>query len=140
MDQHKKYILSGLLLFFSLATTAQTPYLSVRLKMDSVKIFDHRYKIEMKFCDPVKTTERGDWFSPDTSKIDFASLKPGDINCKEYFESEKTYGEEKPVFNQFKHGSHNFAWEKILVFKIHDLSSRGWQAEMYVVVPMKYKS
>ena len=135
-----KIVILGFTALFSFTALAQTPYLSVLVKMDSAKAEGTRYKLEMKICEPKETTERGDWFSSDTSKIDFNSLKPGDIDCGEYFESEKPYQAKDPVFNQFKHGSHNFAWEKILVLKISNWSSRGWWPEMYIVMPVKYKS
>jgi hypothetical protein len=113
--------------------------------MDSLKVGFSKYKIEMKFCEPTKMTKRGDWFSHDTSKIDFSSLKSKDISCGEYFSSNEGLtqlsGEREEVgFNSYEFSGQVFAWEKILVFKISNWSSRGWWPEMYVVVPIKYKS
>jgi hypothetical protein len=79
-------LLFGLILLFNLPATAQSPHLSIWVKMDSVKAEGTRYKIEMKMCKPKKMTELGSWFSHDTSTIDFASLKVNDIDCVEYFD------------------------------------------------------
>lgn len=112
--------------------------------MDSAKAGFTRYKIEMKICKPKKMTERGNWFSHDTSRIDFASLKANDIDCGEYFDKgtpELISGpDEKPPFNRFEFSGQVFAWEQIYVFKISNWSSRGWWPEMYIVIPIKYKS
>ncbi len=123
---------------FHFSATAQSPYLSVFVKMDSVKSEDTWYKIEMKICEPKKMTKRGDVFSHDSSAIDFTSLQPGDIACQNYMQSEKI--NEKETYNQFRFGNHIFAWEKILVFRISNRSSRGWWPEMYIVLPVKHKS
>ncbi|NOT51314.1 MAG: hypothetical protein HOP10_08570 [Chitinophagaceae bacterium] len=133
-----RYFLLLSCIFLHCLAKTQTPYLSVKLKMDSVKAESSRYKIEMKVCEPKKLTERNNWFSNDTSKIDFASLLPGDITCQYYIESDKT--RDSSTFNQFKHGRHLFAWEKIIVFKISNASSRGWWPEMFIVVPVRYKA
>jgi hypothetical protein len=123
--------------------SAQSPYLSILVKMDSIKAASTRYKIEMKICAPKKMTERGGWFTHDTSKINFASLKAESIECGEYFENGMPTllsGEEEKKINQFEFANQVFAWENIFVFRISNASSRGWQPEMYVVMPMKYKS
>lgn len=127
-----------ILMLFHFSANAQSPYLSVFVKMDSAKAESTRYKIEMKICEPQKMSERGDWFTPDSSAIDFSSLKPGDISCEKYIETEKT--DESSIFNQFKFANQVFAWEKILVFKISNASSRGWWPEMYIVLPVRYKA
>ena len=112
--------------------------------MDSVKADFTRYKIEMKICKPKKMTKRGNWFSHDTSTIDFASLKANDIDCGEYFDKgigePLTYNREEITFNKFQFSGQSFAWEEIYIFRISNRSSRGWQPEMYIVMPMKYKS
>ena len=133
-----------IMILFTLTTTAQSPGLTINAIMDSTK-FDHAsYKIEMKICEPKKKTERGSWFSHDTSTIDFASLKAGDIDCGEYFDKGMptliSGKEEKPPFNKFQFSNQVFAWEQIYIFKISNRSSRGWWPEMYIVIPMKYKS
>lgn len=112
--------------------------------MDSAKAENTRYKIEMKICEPKKMTERGDWFTHDTSKIDFSLLRSEDINCDKYFDmgpgESQTYNKQGVPVNKFEFANQIFAWEKVLVFRISDWSSRGWHPEMYVVIPMKYKS
>jgi hypothetical protein len=112
----------------------QSPYLSVKAEMDSISSF--HYKIEMKICELKKPGERGDWFSHDTSAINFASLKVDDIICGDYFETDDP---QKPADN-FSFGNQVFAFEKILLFKITDVSHRNWIRPMYVVVPIKNKS
>jgi hypothetical protein len=112
--------------------------------MDSVTTGFKRYKIEMKMCQPKKTTERGDWFAHDTSAIDFETLKSDQLSCGKYFDKGSTKlisgKEESTPFNQFRYDNQLFAWEQILVFQISDWSSRGWHPPMYIVLPMKYKS
>ncbi len=139
-----KIVLLGFTTLLSLSAFTQTPYLSILLKMDSVKSEGTRYKIEMKICEPNKMTERGDWLTQDTSKIDFGSLKTNEIDCGEYSEKGKpdliSGDKEKPRYNQYEFSNQVFAWEKIFVFKISNQSSRGWIPEMYLVMPMKYKS
>jgi hypothetical protein len=67
-----------------------------------------------------------------------------DIDCGEYFDKGTPTlisGQEKELpFNRFEFSNQVFAWEKIFVFKISNRSSRGWWPEMYIVIPMKYKS
>ena len=111
--------------------------------MDSVKAGGKKYKFEMKFCEPKKRTEKGDWFTHDSSSVDFTSLKATGIDCGEYFDNgtpASIAGEEEKGFNRFKFSNQVFAWEKILVLKISDQSSRGWSPDMYIVMPIKYKS
>ncbi len=132
------------LFLLQLQMTAQSPYLSVMLKMDSAASEHREYMIEMKFCEPLKLSAKGNWFSQDTSAIDFSSLKSADISCAGYFDNglpEMITGEQRiQKINQFEFGNQVFAWEKILVFKISDASSRNWNPEMYIVMPVKYKS
>jgi len=139
-----KKLMVGLALLYPFTVTAQSPGLTINVLMDSIKADGIRYKIEMKICKPKKMTQRGDWFSHDTSIIDFASLKTNDIDCGEYFDKGTPIlisGEEKkPPFNQFEFSNQVFAWERIYIFRISNSSSRGWLPEMYVVLPIKYKS
>ena len=139
-----RFLLSVLIILFNISLAAQTPYLSILIKIDSVKAEGTRYKIEMNICEPKKMAERGDWFTHDTSKINFTSLKVSDIECGEYFDKGMptliSGDEEEKKINQFQFSNQVFAWEKIFVFKISNASSRGWMPEMYVVIPMKYKS
>jgi hypothetical protein len=135
------YFLFGIIHF---TLMAQSPQLTIKAVMDSVKAESIRYKIEMKICEPNKITERGgNIFSRDTSAIDFTSLKTNDIKCGKYSDNEMPTlisGEEEKKINQFKFSNQVFGWEKILVLKISNSSSRGWWPEMYIVMPIKYKS
>jgi hypothetical protein len=139
-----KSLMRGIALLFSVASTAQSPHLSILVEMDSATTNFARYKIEMKICKPGKMTERGSWFSHDTSTIDFASLKVNNIDCGEYFDKGMdeplNYDKEEIPFNKFEFSGQLFAWEKIFVFKISNWSSRAWWPEMYIVLPVKYKS
>lgn len=89
-------------------------------------------------------TKWTDWFSHDTTRIDFSLLKSNDIECGGYFDKGMptliSGPEEKPLFNQFQFSGQAFVWEEIYIFKISDPLSRGWNPEMYIVMPMKYKS
>lgn len=130
--------------FAQLSIAAQSPYLSFILKMDSTRSSGTRYKIEMKICEPEKMTKIGNWSSHEISKINFDSLKTKDIKCGEWFDKGlptliSGQEEEKPI-NQFEYGNQLFAWEHIFILSISNMSSRGWLPEMYVVMPMKYKS
>lgn len=124
--------------------TTQSPYLSILVKMDSLKSEGIRYKIEMKICEPTKMTKYSDWFSHDTSKINFNLLKANEIKCGDFFDKGlptliSGEEEEKPI-NQFEFGNQYFAWEHIFIFRISNMSSRGWMPGMFIVMPMKYKS
>ena len=137
-----KYLLPLFLTVTHLDASAQSPYLSVLVKMDSAGAQATRYKIEMKICE-VKKSERGGWFTHDTSNINFSTLKPGDVDCSEYFDKGMPTllsGEEDEEINRFQFSGQVFAWEHIFIYKISNMSSRGWMPEMFIVVPVKYKS
>jgi len=129
---------------FSLQAIAQSPGLTINVSMDSIEAGSIRYKIEMKLCEPLHKTDKGSWFSHDTSKIDFASIKPGEIDCGQYFDNGMptliSGQEEEPLINKFKFSNQVFAWEKIIVFRITNVSSRGLWPPMYIVMPIPYKS
>ena len=131
-------------LFMQLAASAQSPYLSFILKMDSAQSIGTRYKIEMKICEPKKKTEIGNWNSHEISKINFDSLKITEISCGNYFDKglpALPSGQEKEIsINQFEYGNQLFGWEHIFIFRISNMSTRGVIPSMYVVMPMKYKS
>jgi hypothetical protein len=133
-----------IILLLPTLSIAQSPGLTINIIMDSAKVDGTRFKIEMKMCKPKKMTERGDWFTHDTSTIDFAALKVNDIECRKYFDKgigePLTYDKEKVPFNKFIFSNQVFAWENIFVFRISDWSSQGWNPEMYIVIPIKYKS
>ena len=139
-----KYLLPILTLIIYADASAQSPGLTINVIMDSVKAEGTRYKIEMKICKPKKMTERGGWFTHDTSTINFAELKVDDIECSEYFDkglgTPINYNKAEIPFNRFEFSGQVFAWEEIYVFRIANWSSRGWNPEMYIVIPMKYKS
>lgn len=100
-----KYTLLTTAILIHLTATAQSPHLSFILKMDSLKSLNVRYKIEMNICKPKKMTERGSWFSHDTTTIDFALLKANDIECGGYFDKGMPTlisGEEEEEINQFQ--------------------------------------
>lgn len=130
--------------FTQLSVIAQSPYLSFILKMDSAKSIGIHYKIEMKICEPKKKTKIGNWGSHEVSKINFDLLKAKDINCGYYFEKglpALISGQEKEIpINQFEYGNQLFGWEHIFIFRISNISSRGVMPDMYLVMPMKYKS
>lgn len=133
-----------------LATTnaeAQSPYLSVTASMDTGIISGRKYKIEMKICQPVKTTKGDDWFSPDTSTLNFSELKSEELICSEY----QANGEGIEIlsgnlkfdqYNSYKYSNQVFAWEKVLVFRITDETEGDTPgtSSMYMVLPVKYKS
>jgi hypothetical protein len=129
-----KYLILGFALFFTNIIYCQSPILTINVVMDSAKVEGKRYKIEMNICKPKKMTVRGSWFSHDTSTIDFTSLKSNEIECGGYFDKGMptliSGPEGKPLFNQFQFSNQVFAWEDILIFKISDWSSRGWNPEM----------
>jgi hypothetical protein len=131
-------------LLTNLAGHAQSPGLVIDLRMDPNKAGSVFYGIDMKICDPKKMSDRGSLFSHDTSSINFAALKPADINCGSYsgnVMSSIISGEpEERPFNVFRFSNQVFAWEKILVFRIVDSTSRKRQPPMYIVIPIKYKS
>ena len=141
-----RLLLYGIILFgSSQSVSAQSPALSIDLKMDSAKRDFRNYKIEMKFCEPGVKTNKGNWFGHDTSTIQFELLKASDIVCNKYLENGEGIEElsGKSTFqklNSFKYSNQVFAWEKILVFKITNYSSRAWFPEMYIVLPIRYKS
>jgi hypothetical protein len=139
-----KKLVTFVILLFDLAAAAQSPGLTINLRMDPDKARAIHYKISMKICEPRKMTNRGGLFAHDTSAIDFTSLKAGDINCDDYFDNGMptliSGEEEDRPFNQFKFSNQVFAWEKIFVFRISDTTSKTRQTDMYIVIPMKYKS
>ncbi|MEI9807912.1 MAG: hypothetical protein WDO16_08615 [Bacteroidota bacterium] len=139
-----KGIVLSIFILSCLTIYSQSPSLGIHVRMDSAKTGSVRYKIEMKMCEPKTKTEKGSWFSHDTSAIDFISLKADDITCGDYFSKgmpELISGtEEKMPANSFTFSNQVFAWEKIFVFKISNQSSRAWWPEMYIVMPVKYKS
>lgn len=101
-------------LFCSQIVRAQSPYLGIHIKMDSVKREDKNFRISMKICEPLKMTERGDWFKPDTSAIDFLKLTAADLTCGKYSYIEGTddYAGSQAKFNVYEFGNQLFAWKR----------------------------
>ncbi len=124
---------------------AQSPGLSVTASINTKQAQGRQYKIEMKFCYPAIMTERGGWFSQDTSAIIFGNLKLSDVTCGKFSGNgdgvEVLSGnKEFAKYNFYEYRNQVFAWENILVFRITD-SAAGSQAEaMYIVLPVRYKS
>ena len=141
-------ILTSILSFiFCSAVFAQSPSLSVQFTMDKLDALttSSNFKIEMKICIPIKNTEKKDWFSPETSAINFLTLTAADIDCGKYMiegeGKEVLSGEvESPKPNSYYYSNQYFAWESILIFKITNTKSRALEPPMYVIMPIKYKS
>jgi hypothetical protein len=106
-----------------------------------------RFFLEMKICRPVSVTGSGDWFTRDTSSVNFAQLGRDEVHCGK-FEKE---GEGKevvsghvpgPAYNRYGFSNQVFAWENILVFRITDrtYTGTGNPPRMYVFLPVRYKS
>lgn len=133
-----------LFILFTSAALAQSPYLSVRLVMDTAGKSSARYIIHMKRCSLKKPTLRNDWFSFEKSKVNFESLPPSGIQCDSYMENggglEYLSGDPGlSPFNEYEYSNQVFAYESILIFRIVDSSAKE-ASSMYVVFPIKYKS
>jgi hypothetical protein len=133
-----------LFLFTCTYAMAQSPYLSVRLTMDTAAKKDARYAISMKLCSLKEPTPLKDWFSFEKSKVNFESLRASGVQCGEYIRNGGGYeyltGDPGlNPFNEYEFGNQHFAYESILVFKIADSSAKE-SLPMYVVFPVKYKS
>lgn len=130
--------------FFTVVVKGQSPSLSITVLMDSASTVYTNYMIEMKICKPVKMTPGGNRFNHDTSTINFSTLTAEDITCGNYFSKGTpdpipATGETLP-YNKFTYTNQVFAWEEICIFRISNRSSRGWWPEMYIVLPVRYKS
>ena len=95
-----------------------------------------KYKIEMKICEPINPSVSNGYFNNDTSTINFKTLTTSQIKCGEYIAN---YNGAKD-FNIYYYNNQLFAWEKIIVWKIMNWSSRGWHQPMYIILPVKTKS
>ena len=142
-----KILASIICIIFCSAVVAQSPSLSVQFTMDKTDDFtsSSNFKIEMKICEPIKKTKKKDWFTNETSSINFSTLTANDIVCDKYMiegeGKELLSGEiEAPKRNSFSFSNQYFAWENILIFRISNNSSAGIQPPMYVIMPIKYKS
>lgn len=136
-----------ILFFFSSEIAAQSPYLSFSATMDTSGFVHRRYMVEMKICQPKKMTESADYFNPDTSTINFMSLKSKDVECGNY----AVNGEGIEVlagdigfakYNEFTFSNQVFAWEKIIVLRISDFADTTSKKprRMYLVLPVRYKA
>lgn len=134
-----------LCLAISMAASAQSPYLSVMAAMDGEESKNKQYKIELKFCQPVKMTGKGSWFTRDTSAINFGALKTEGVTCGGYSGNgdgtEVLSGNKKfAKYNFYEYSNQVFAWELMLVFRITDSTAGATKPPMYIVLPIKYKS
>jgi hypothetical protein len=121
----------GCFVLLSTAVRAQSPQVAINISMDTLREYVN-YQIEMKICELNHPTDRGDWFKPDTSKIDFSRLTAADVTCGKYSAGEN--------YNSLYYGNQLFGWEKIFVFRISNISSRAWHPSMFIVLPMPYKA
>lgn len=133
-----------LVLFTSESALAQSPYLSVRLVMDTAGMSDAQYVIHMKFCSLKKPSQLEDWFSFEESKVNFETLPVSGVECGNYTENGGglEYLTGNPglnPYNKYGYGNQKFAFETILIFRIADSSARK-DSPMYIVFPVKYKS
>lgn len=115
---------------------AQSPSLSVLIKMDLEKNNSIDYRIEMKICEPVTPSPNKNYFDNERSSINFKALSDTDIVCGKYTSTYNTENE----FNGYQYSNQVFAWEKLLVWKITNESSRDWKKPMFLVLPVKLKS
>ena len=128
-----KKFLFALVLFYCHTAFAQSPGLAIHFKVDSIKTGGLGFKIEMKFCEPLKRTPSKSYFTNDSSTIDFKKLTEKDISCKSYIGNYNNSSYHYYFSNQV------FTWEKIIIWKI-SAASRDWKEPMYVVLPVKIKS
>lgn len=140
----RKIFLPYALLMVVMANS-QSPSLSVKIQMDNESTSFLNYMIEMKICTPAKTTKKGNWFSHDTSKINFTALKEEEVDCNNYLKNgegiEVLSGDKQfEDYNIYEYHNQVFAWEKILVFRISDQSSAAYSPYMYIILPVRYKS
>jgi hypothetical protein len=111
---HKFFLALALfpaLFLFPALVSGQSPYLGVSFKMEDPE--STRYSITLKICDAKNV--------PPT--------------CGRFFE---TADEEK--YNEFRFGNQVAAFEKILVFRIANESTRMRVADMFIVFPVKVES
>jgi hypothetical protein len=132
-----------LFIFAAGVAGAQSPYLSVVLRMDSSKIGQHQFTISMKLCRLRQPSPQKDAFSYELSKTRFDTLTSSSLSCGDYIENGGGYEylTGKPVIdpNVYRFGNQAFAYEVVMVFKIEDSSSAA-AMPMYVVFPVRHKS
>jgi hypothetical protein len=131
-----KKLLFALAFFYCNGAFAQSPGLIVNLTMDSLETGSVHFKMEMKICEPVSKSKINGYFTNDSSTIDFKKLTEKDIICGMYIDN---YKQDYPFYN-FRYGNQVFAWEKIVVWKIMNISSRALHEPMYIILPVKIKS
>lgn len=131
-----KKLLFVLAIFYCHGVIAQSPGLIVNLTMDSIKTGAVHFKMEMKICEPVSKSKTNGYFTNDSSTIDFKKLREKDVTCGRYIDNYETV---YPFYN-FRYGNQLFAWEKIIIWKISNISSRALHMPMYIILPVKIKS
>ena len=117
--------------FYCQDISAQSPGLIIHFDVDSLKAEGSDFKIEMKFCEPVKRTQSKNYFTNDSSAIDFKRLTENDISCENYIQNDNNNA------NHYYFSNQVFAWEKIIIWKI---SLASGKEPMYVILPVKIKS
>jgi len=131
-----KKLLFALAFFYCHDAFGQSPALIADLTMDSIKTGAVHFKIEMKLCEPVDKSPVNGVFTNDRSTIDFKALTENNITCGRYIDN---YEDDHPFYN-FRYGNQVFAWEKIIIWKIMNISSRALHEPMYIILPVKIKS
>lgn len=117
--------------FYCQTMFAQSPGLTIHFNVDSTKADGRDLKIEMKFCEPYKRTPSKNYFTRDSSTIDFKKLTDKDIRCESYINNYDSSAYHYYFSNQV------FAWEKLIIWK---LSATFPKEPMYVILPVKIKS
>jgi hypothetical protein len=128
-----KSVLFVLAFFYCYGAIAQSPGLIIHFDVDSIKADGLNFKIEMKFCEPLKRTQSKSYFTNDSSTIDFKKLDAKDISCESYISNYNSNAYHYYFSNQV------FAWEKIIIWKL-SAASGDWKEPMYVILPVKIKS
>lgn len=121
------------LLYFQYNSFAQSPSLSVRLKMANPRSVN--YKIEMKICKPVHASAVNDYFKNETSTLNFKILRADEIDCGNYMLSY----ENTKNGNSYYYSNQVFAWEKVLIWRITN-EPASTAKSMYIILPVKMKS
>lgn len=130
---------------FSFSVNAQSPGLAIDVNMNGKDTVGKRLFIEMRLCTLKQESEKGSWFSKDTSTINFNNLTSVDFDCSKYMYN----GEGKEVlngngqftrYNQFTYSNQVYAWEKIIVIRITNTNPGNNQKPMFIIMPVKNKS
>src|SRR5215213_4910262 len=132
-----KYFIIILVSFLKTELAAQSPYLSLTAKMADDETAFRKYRIELKMCSIKNKKGFSRVFSGDTSKIDFTKLERNDFSCTGFFKEDRSTDD---VLNTFSYGNQFYTYETVLILRFTDMSSRGWHAPMFIVIPVRYES